>query len=52
LNSFFLNPCFSKMSKISGMSLLGRWLEKKKPDYMDRVARSSASPSAVKASYN
>src|SRR3954463_11119700 len=34
------------------MSLLGRWLGKKKPERTDRVTRSSASPSTVRASYN
>src|SRR4051812_8578113 len=40
------------MSKISEMSLLGRWLGKKKPERTDRVTRSSASPSTARASYN
>src|SRR3954463_12477271 len=34
------------------MSLLGRWLGKKKPERTDRVTRSSTSPSAARVSYN
>ena len=40
------------MSKISEMSLLGRWLGKKKPERTDRVTRSLASPSTARVSYN
>ena len=34
------------------MSLLGKWLGKKKPERTDRVTRASASPSTARVSYN
>src|SRR3954470_12709485 len=34
------------------MSLLGRWLGKKKPERTNRVTHSLASPSTARASYN
>src|SRR4051812_15995313 len=34
------------------MSLLGRWLRKKKPEHTNRVTRASTSPSTARVSYN
>jgi len=34
------------------MSLLGKWLGKKKPERTDRVTRASASSSTARVSYN
>src|SRR4051812_8695798 len=34
------------------MNNLGRWLGKKKPEHIDRVTRSAASPSAARVRYN
>src|SRR3954468_21615489 len=34
------------------MSLLGKWLGKKKPEHTDRVTRAAASPSTARVSYN
>src|SRR3954464_14085948 len=51
-NYFCLNLRFCELLKISEMEKLGRWLGKKKPDRSNRVTRSAAAPSIMRASYN
>ena len=56
LKSFFLNPSFCNLSKISEkMSFLGKakgWLGKRRSERTDRVTRAATSPSNARVSYN